>query len=228
MSLFRKKQFYKGLPPSERIEKVLLDFVSPKLTPHRYKYLKSKKSFKKVNDFFNYEIWWSGRKFNYTDDIVEFDLALVIHSPKFLLWEKDFYNLPEKHEYPISVEKVEYLESWDKKYLDAGLYDLEKHDNEKIVDTILANLFDAAFSYFDNFSTNTKAINYLNKYPIANFEKIIDLYLFQDKIKEAKDFFNKNCKWHLEQDRIEGNDPYSDYSLNRKEPFELRRKALGL
>jgi hypothetical protein len=228
MRLFRKKvQFYKELPPSERIEKVLLNYISPQLANHGYTYLKSKKQFKKVNDFFNYEISWFGRKFNYTDGIVEFNLVLSIRSPKFLIWEKDFYNLSEKPEYLLAAENIEYLELWNKKYLDMGWYDLEKYDNQKIVDTILANLFEAGFNYFENFTTIPKAIDYLNKYPIANFEKIIDLYLFQDKVAEAKDFFNNNCSWHLEQDKLEGHNPNSNYSLNRKASFELRREILG-
>lgn len=227
-NIFSKKptHLYADLAPGERIDKLFVEFVFPVLEPRGFKYLKSKREFKKKNDFFDFQISWYGRKYNEGNISVEFDVFITIFSPKYRKWETEFYRLEENWQNAIDGDRADYIDGWHKEYFDAGWYDLVKYDNDKLMEKVKMNVENAGLTFFENYTSLDSAINKLKEYPIKNFEKIIDFYLLQDKWQEAFDFFENNKQWHEEQEKSEGNDPNSDYSLNRKLPFELRKEKL--
>jgi len=229
LNIFNNKptHLYSDLKPGERIDKLFLDFVFPVLEPKGYKYLKSKREIKRNNDFFDFHISWYGRKYNEGNISVEFDIFINSFSPKYRKWETDFYQLEKNWGNAIDGTRVDYIKGWDKEYYNYGWYNLVKYDNVKLMDKIKDNIENAAFRFFDNYKSVDSAIETLKEYPIKNFEKIIDFYILQDKWKEALDFFEKNKQWHEDQEDLEGKDPNSQYSLNRREPFELRKKAIN-
>ncbi|SDS10586.1 hypothetical protein SAMN05216503_1997 [Polaribacter sp. KT25b] len=222
----KPKHIYSELKPMERITKLFLEFTFPYFEKNEFKYLKSQQEFKKRNDFFLYSVHWYGRKYNEGNLSVEFDIVLNVTSTKYRKWEKEFYNLGEKRERGIDGTRVDYIENWNKEYYYSGWYDLVKDDNEKVMKRICENFETSGKDFFDNFKSLDSAINKLKKYPIANFESIIDFYIIQNKWSEANMFFEENRSWYEKKEKIEGNDPNSEYCLNRKEHFELRREKI--
>ena len=226
--IFRKRinHIYSDLKPAERIDKLLFEYVFPTLESKGFKYLKSKREFKKKNDFFNFHISWYGRKYNKGNVSVEFDIFINSFSPKYRKWETEFYQLDKNWGNAIDGTRVDYIEGWDKEYYNLGWYDLVKYDNKKLMEKVKENVENAGFRFLEHFISFDSAIKKLKEYPIRHFEKIIDFYLIQDKWQEAYDFFENNKEWHKEQEKMEGNDPNSQYSMNRRVPFELRKEKL--
>lgn len=227
-NLFNKKSvhLYDDLKPGARIDKLLVEFLSPILEPEGFKYLKSKQEFKKKGEFFNFHLSWHGRKYNEGNRSVEFDIFINSSSPKYRKWEKEFYQLDKNWGNAIDGTRVNYIDGWDKEYYDLGWYDLVKYDNVKLMEKIVENTESAGFNFFQNYTSLDLAIKKLMDHPIANLEIIVDFYILNDKWKEAYDFFESNKHWHEEQDRLEGSNPNSQYSMNRKIPFELRKEKL--
>ncbi len=217
---------YPEMNPGERITRLLHEFLNPVLEPKGFVFIKSQRSFKKKNDFFEYHISWFTSKFNRGNLIVKFRLWLSVYSPRYRKWEKDFYNLETKSESSIDGHEVEYIKNWNQDYSHLGSYDLVKHDNEAVMNKIIENLELVGLPYFENFDSLDSAIEELKKYPIANFEKIVDFFITQNKYEEAIDFFENNNGWHEEQKRTEGQYPESPFSLNRSKPYESRREKL--
>ncbi len=228
LNIFKRKptHLYSDLKPIERITKLFLEFTFPSLEKSGFKYLKSQNEFKKKNDFFQFSIHWYGRKYNQGNSSVEFDIVLHVLSPKYRKWETEFYNLEKNWERAIDGTRVDYIENWNKEYYHSGWYDLVKDGNDDVMERINENLKTSGEKFFQNYETLDSAINKLNENPIRNFESIIDFYILQNKWNKAVEFFDENKKWFEKQDKLEGKDPDSQYSLNRKKPFELRKEKI--
>ena len=226
-NLFNKKpvHLYDHLKPKDRIDTLMTEYLSPILEPEGYTYLKSKRAFKKKGAFFDFHISWHGSKNNEGNTSVEFDITVAIYAPKYRKWEKEFYQLDTKMDVFIDGSGVNYVKGWSKEYFKVW-YDLVEHDNRKLMKAIVENVKQAGFDFFNNYTSFDLAIEKLKEYPIKNLEKIVDFYILQDKWQEAYDFFENNREWHDEQEQIEGNDPNSYYSVNRKTSFELRQERL--
>lgn len=228
-NLFKKKPvlLYDELKPAARIDKLLVEYLSPILTPEGFKYLKSKREFKKKGEYFDFHLSWYGRKYNEGKRVVKFDIFINSFSPKYRKWETDYYQLDKNWGNAIDGTRVDYIEGWDKSYYDLGWYDLVKYDNIQLLEKVVENTKAAGFSFFQNYTSFDSAIEKLKRYPIANLEKIVDFYILQDKWNEAYEFFDNNKQWHEDQEKSEGADPNSQYSLNRRVPFEKRKEKLN-
>jgi hypothetical protein len=102
-------QLYSNLKPGERIDKLLVEYLSPFLEPIGFNYLKSKRAFFKKNEFFDFHISWIGRKFNEGNRIVKFDIFLSCHSPKYRNWETEFYELEKNYNNAIDGDRVDFV-----------------------------------------------------------------------------------------------------------------------
>ena len=227
-NLFGKKpiHLYENLPPGARIDKLLVEFLSPVLEPAGFKYLKSKRRFKKKGEFFDFHLSWYGRKYNEGNRSVEFDIFINSYSPKYRKWETGYYGLEKNWGNSIDGTRVYYIDGWDQEYYDLGWYDLVKYNNIKLMEKVVENTKGAGFDFFQNYTSLDSAIAKLKEHPIANLEKIVDFYILQDKWKEAYEFFESNKQWHEEEEKSGGSDPNSQYSMNRRIPFELRKEKL--
>ncbi|PWJ30596.1 hypothetical protein [Sediminitomix flava] len=219
-------QLYDDLKPGVRIDKLMVEFLSPILEPNGFKYLKSKREFRKKGEFFNFHLSWYGRKFNEGNRSVEFDIFINSYSPKYRKWEMEFYQLDKNWGNSIDGTRVDNIDGWDKEFYNLGWYDLVKYNNIKLMEKVVQNTKNAGFNFFQNYNSLDLAIKKLKEYPIKNLEKIVDFYILQDKWKEAFDFFENNKQWHEDQEKLEGSDPNSHYSMNRRIPFELRKEKL--
>lgn len=228
-NLFQKEpvHLYDNLKPGTRIDTLLVEYLSPILVPMGFEYLKSKRRFRKKGEFFDFHLSWSGRKYNSGNKTVKFRIFIGTFSPKYRKWETEYYQLEKNWENSIDGTYVEHIQGWDKEYSDLGWYDLVKYDNDKLMQKVVENTKNAGFNFFHHYTSLDSAIEKLKEYPIKKLELIVDLYILQGKWKEAYDFFENNKQWHEEEDRREGGDPESQYSVNRRIPFELRKEKLN-
>lgn len=227
-NLFNKKPtyLYDNLKPGIRIDTLMAEFLTPILEPEGFKYLKSKREFKKEGEFFDFHLSWNGRKYNEGNRSVEFDIFINSFSPKYRKWETEYYQLDKNWGNTIDGTRVDYIDGWDKEFYTLGWYDLVKYDNIKLMEKIVENTKGAGFKFFQNYTSLDSAIEKLKESPIKNLEKIVDFYILQNKWKEAYDFFENNKQWYEEEEKLEGHDPKSQLSMNRRQPFELRKEKL--
>ena len=217
------KQLYAELKPGDRIVKLINEFLGPELLKDGFVFSKSKMQFTRLNDIFEYHIYFSKSRYNSGNECVRFDIILSVFSPTYASWEKKFYDLPKKQNGFISNGNAEFSRNGDKQFYEAGWYDLAKHHNEKLMNVVLKNLKTDGFAYFDNFKDIDTAIHTLMEYPIANIEIITDFYLMTGRVDEAKLFFKTNKAWHEEQ--ITKAEP--NFITNRLEPYKLRENKLA-
>lgn len=220
------KHLYADMKPADRIATLMNEFVFPGLKNEGFKYSKSKRLFKKTNEFFEFHVSWYTRKFNHGNTIVEFDMYINIFSTKYMLWEKAFYNLEESSEGAIDGTRVDYIDGWDKTYYDNGWYNLVKYDNEALMKKVSENILSAGFSFFEKYASFDSAIEELKKHHIMHFETIVDLYLIQDRYKEALGFFEANNQWHEERLNSDQFEYHSQFIDNRKVPYLKRKEKL--
>lgn len=214
------------MKPSDRIAKLMEEFVFPGLADKGFKYIKSGRQFKKKNDFFDFHVSWYSRKFNYSNSIVEFDIYINTFSSRYRKWEKVFYNLEKNWDNAIDGTRVDYIEGWDKEYYDNGWYNLVKYDNEALMKKVAENIISAGFAFFEKYASFNTAIEELKKHHIKNFEIIVDLYVIQGKYKEAIEFFDSHNEWHEERLNSDQFEYYDQFLNNRKEPYLMRKEKL--
>lgn len=217
---------YLDMKPGDRISRLFQEYIALPLAPEGYIFSKSQREIKKKNDFFENHISWYTRKYNHGNEVVQFDMHISVFSPKYRKWETAFYNLEQNWASSIKGNRVDYIPGWDKKYYDNGWYDLVKYDNEAVFKKILQNIQTAGKCVFDQFKDLDTAIETLQQQPELNLEKIVDFHILQNKYEEAAGFFFTNNHGLEERRRTEGEDPGSDYSLNRKKKYELRKEKL--
>jgi hypothetical protein len=222
----RVRHLHANLKPGERIDRLFVDFILSTVEEKEFKYLKSKREFKRKTNFFEHHISWRGRKYNEGNRSVQFDIFINVSSPKYRKWETEFYNLEQNFGTGIDGTRVDYIEGWEKDYYEHGWYDLVKFDNVDLMEKINENIKNAGFNFYNHYQSLDLAITELKKFPIKNLEFIIDFYLIQDKWQDAYDFFESNKHWHEQQEKSEGSNPKSQYSMNRRKPFELRKEKL--
>lgn len=194
-----------------------------------FSYAKSTKVFKKKNDFFEYHISFTSNMRNYGND-VDFSISMNVFSPKYIKWIKTYYSYDHK----IGGDTIDggygfNIPDWDDKYMDACWYSLWKYDNLKIVEKIMHNLTNAAFPYFERFSSIELAINeLLKKKNDSNFRLIFDFYVIIGNFHEAINFFENNNGWfESELDKNEEDSYFisnfkTDYLIRKKEYFRLK------
>lgn len=213
---------YQDMKPGDRIDRLFHEFIEPYLCEQGFKFSKSLHTYKKKNDFFNFEISYSKSRWNHANDVVDFNISLAISTNiKYKKWVKEIYGY-ELNNNCIVYDYVGYVDGWDKEYYNANWYDLIRYDNDKVMNKVLDNLKNAGQRFFDNFVTVDSAIIFLSKYPIRHLETITDFYLMQGKLKEAVEFFGNNNHWHEEE--IKNND--GQFYTNRKFKYDLRKEKL--
>lgn len=218
---------YSDLKPGNRIDKLFVDFILPSVEKHGFKYLKSKRQFKRKPDFFEHHISWRGRKYNEGNKSVQFDIFINTFSPQYRKWETEFYDLEKNWGNSIDGTRVDYINGWDKEFYENGWYDLVKFDNDKVMKRILENIESAGFNFFNHYVDFDSAIEELKKHHVKNFEIIVDFYLIQNKYMEAIDFFEKNNSWHEDRLRSDKYEFHTQFLDNRKEPYLKRKEKLS-
>lgn len=221
-----KKQLHENPKPKEQIEKFLLEFVYPFLLKLDFKYEKQNRAFVRINGDFEYRISWVPNKNNTGSKVVKFDLFRSVYCAKFRNWEKEFYILQQdRSKVPILSDRFYNIPNIDKS-LYIGWYDLVQFDDKILVSNIIETLEQHCLAYFQQVQNSARVIEMLSQYPIRNFELIVDLFLYNEDFDAAHAFFFANNKWHEEQLELSKTNKTSQFALNRKELYLLRKSMI--
>lgn len=188
--------------PKEVLKEALENFLVERLKEYDFNF--NAKSLKFVREFdeIKNEIYFPAAKFNYANEIIQFDCYFDIESSKFKRWHKknfpdlsvSYYLNPENH----------YSEKFNRE-LYAAYYDFKKYDHQKIMDVI-----------FDNF------VKCKNPYFLDNntWEKIAKNSVAEDKINALIMCGKYNEAFELCSDKIEKYQRYmeSDDYKNESNP----------
>ncbi|WP_303920653.1 hypothetical protein [Draconibacterium sediminis] len=182
----KKKQYYSDLAPSERIQKIIKEFIFPELENLGFKLLKSGLSIKRDKDGFVQEIWFSKSKWNTGNEICEIEPHFSVTNKNYKKWYKNYYQKDLKTNI-ILADSAKYIDGWDLDSLDGYKYDFAKHDNQILIDLILKGIKDCGLKYLDTLCD----VNSMTEYLMTNKRyfkapMMIDFQLMNKDYKKAK------------------------------------------
>jgi len=181
-----KKQYYSNLSPSERIPKIIAEYIFPELEKIGFKMLKSGLSIKRDKNEFIQEIWFSKSKWNYGTVICEIEPHFTVTAKKYKRWHKSFYERDLLSDVVLS-DSAKYVDGWDLKSLDGNMYDFAKFDNDELIDLLLRNIFAYGLKYLDSLSDIDSLTDYLIKEErYFKAPMMIDFQLMQHDYQKAK------------------------------------------
>ena len=221
LNIFRRKiktnYYHPDLKPSLRIENLLIEFILPEIEKLGFTYLKSEMCFKRTNGEFVNVISFQKNKWNGGNDVCAFKPILSIYSvelPKYLKTSKE-----NKRDWFLG-DSVEYINGWSSDYFD-GYYDLAKHDNFKIIETLKNNIVNVGLPYFDNFKKYNEMVDHYIKYEkrYSMAPSLFDLCEMNNDKEKAKSVLN----WFLDFQKNTQKE-FSQDTLDRIENCKLKLK----
>lgn len=191
LTIFKKQKpkfYYPELNPSERIEKILLEYLLPELEPLGFKFKKSELSFIRTNGEFENEISFQKNKWNKGNEVCAFKPSLAIYSkelPKFLGITQEKKNIGFMGGY------AEEIEGWGNNYFD-GYYDLARHNNFDLIDALKYNLLTVGIKYFDEYKSYVAVVNYYLRNEERYFlsPSLFDICQMNNDIDKAVEILN--------------------------------------
>ncbi len=140
------KVIYKELNPTERIPKIIREYIFPSFDKHGFNILKSGLIIKKIENDFVYEINVFKNHRNIGDFVCAFDMHASIQSSFYNKWYKKTYGKKIQNSYVFS-EKIENLEnSTLDPYID---FDLAIYDNYCLIKLINENIESSIIPFFN-------------------------------------------------------------------------------
>jgi hypothetical protein len=199
--------FQPDLKPSDRIEKLLIEFILPEMLKFDFKYLKSEMCFKRNCGEFVNEISFQKNKWNAGNEVCAFKPILSIYSvelPKYLKTSK------ENNRSGFLGGSVEYIDGWSTKYFD-GYYNLAKEDNFKIIETLNENLITIGIPYFECFKTYLELVDHYIKnekryYMAPTLFNLCEMNNDKEKAESILNWFlnfQKNSHQEFHQDTLD-------------------------
>jgi len=199
--------FQPDLKPSDRIEKLLIEFILPEMLKFDFKYLKSEMCFKRNYGEFVNEISFQKNKWNAGNEVCAFKPILSIYSvelPKYLKTSK------ENNRSGFLGGSVEYIDGWSTKYFD-GYYNLAKEDNFSIIETLNENLITIGIPYFECFKTYLELVDHYIKnekryYMAPTLFNLCEMNNDKEKAESILNWFlnfQKNSQKEFHQDTLD-------------------------
>jgi hypothetical protein len=139
-----KNQLFRELKPRERICKIIVTRILPKVESLGFKFVKSRMQLeRKVGDFKQIVFFRTSRN-NYRDEVVNFEIEIKVENDEYssVCSEKFKY-----HNTMLCYKLVRYFDLWKQDYL-FGWYKLHKDDNLKIAEAIADNIIHCTEQYF--------------------------------------------------------------------------------
>ena len=222
-----KNQLFQDLKPRERIQKIIIEKIIPKIDNLNFKLRKSDLRIKRKDGDFEQSLKFITDHKNYKTEIVSFEIVLEVYSKELETWRsKNYTDKFIQGNGLIAANSTERLKDWEQQF-EKGWYKLHLDDNHKIVDEIINNIIKVAVPYFSQYESYNQIIADFNRNPITNFVDLIDINLMLGKYQEAKlileqnrDFFEK--KIH-EEEKANTN---SLFSSNEKPRFISRKEKI--
>ena len=214
-------QLFAEMNPTERIPKVIKEFIFPSLEKKGFRILKSGLSIKRTVGIFNQEIWFSKSKWNIENEICAFTPQFNVTLNNYKRWHLLEYGL-EPTNVLLESHAANYIDGWNTELFDNDNYDLAKDDNYSIVELVRANILNYGLPLLEQLSHYKSASVHLmtcERYFLA--PKIIDICIINKDIGMAKrvlDWF-RNYQQRQESE-------FMDSTLNDMELREIRINSL--
>ena len=163
--------------PKEILKEALNNFIVERLEKYDFKF--NEKSLKFTREFgeIKNEIYFPAAKYNYANEIIQFDCYFEIESPKFKRWHKK--NFPELNVAYYLNPKNKYSEKFNRDLL-AAYYDFKEHEHKAIMNVIFENFENYANPYFLDNNTWNKIVDNSEDY-----EDKIDALIMAESFQEA-------------------------------------------
>lgn len=204
-NLFKPKKkgialIYPEIGVSKRIDKIVENFILPKIEHLGFRLLKSElKLVRNIGDF-KQTIYIQKSRTNSTDVSVKFNLIFIVEYVKYKKWFEKIYNEKLPNDYRINDNTLwathDDIPNLGESLYSVGWYDLFKRDNYEIVNEINDKLINIAIPYMDEFSNLESAIekiinleSYTKTAMLLDFCKIIN---DNKKAIEIRDWYNLN------------------------------------
>ena len=176
---------YANLKPSDRIRKLIEEFIEPNLSEHGFKLLKSKLTFKRTKGNFTQEIHISKNRWNIGDSVVSFWTVLFVKSNFYVKWHTETYGFKPMNEIIDSWYDND-IKEWNSEYWDGGQYDLTQFDNIDLMNDFNKNILNVGIPLLDKTSDWESAADYLmEKEHYGSISKIFDFYIIANKKEKA-------------------------------------------
>ncbi len=204
-NLFKPKKkeinlIYPEIGVSKRIDKIVENFILPKIEHLGFKLLKSElKLVRNIGDF-KQTIYIQKSRKNSADVSIKFNLIFIVEYEKYKKWFEKIYNEKLPNDYRINNNTLwathDDIPNWGESLYSIGWYDLLKRDNYEIVNEINDKLINIAIPYMDEFSNLESAIekninleSYTKTAMLLDFCKIIN---DNKKAIEIRDWYKLN------------------------------------
>lgn len=220
ISFFKKSnQIYPELNPTERIPRIIQEFIFPPLEKEGFKILNSGLSIKRNTNIFTQEIWFSRSKWNIENEICAFTPHFSTTIKGYNRWHKSKYGDNPLNDV-LYGRAANYIQGWNKELFDGNDYDLAKNDNKRIIQLLNENIKLAGLSHLLELSNYKTAIDFLrdSKHYYLT-PKMIDICFIAKDFKMARGVL----KWFREYEQT-GESNFSDSTIK---DIELRVKELN-
>tara|TARA_B100001245_G_C22745061_1_gene361066 strand:- start:63 stop:734 length:672 start_codon:yes stop_codon:yes gene_type:complete len=188
LNLFKKTiQHYPKLGPTERIPKIIEEFIYPPLEKKDFKILKSGLSIKRTIDIFQQEIWFSKSKWNIENEICAFTPHFTVTLKNYKKWHLSEYGEQPMNDV-LESHAANYINSWNKELFDNDDYNLAKDDNSRIVQLLNENIANYGLPFLERLSNYESAVEHLMKserFYLA--PKMIDICIIKEDFQTAND-----------------------------------------
>ncbi|WP_040253224.1 hypothetical protein [Psychroserpens mesophilus] len=219
-----KNQLFQGLKPRDRIEKIIIEKIIPKIDNLNFKFRKSDLRIKRKDGDFEQSLKFIMNHKNYKNEIVSFEIILLVYSKKLETWRAENYSDKSlRLNGIIATNSAERLKDWNQQF-ERGWYKLHLDDNHKIVDEIINNIINVAVPYFSQYESYDQIIADFNKNPITNFIDLIDINLMLGKYQDAKLVLEQNRDFFEEKIIKEEKANSNSLFLRNEKPLYLSRK----
>lgn len=153
---------YPEIEVSKRIDKIVEDFILPKIEHLGFKLFKSELKLVRNNGDFKQIIYVQKSRTNSADVGIKFNLIFIVEYKPYKKWFERKYNEKLPNDFRINDNTLwathDDIPNWGKTLHSVGWYDLLTRNNLEIVDEINDKLINHAIPYMDEFSILENAI----------------------------------------------------------------------
>jgi len=196
--LKKNNQLFPELRPTERILRIIAEYVFPPLEKEGFKLLKSGYIKREVNQYIQ-EIRFSRSKWNTGNEICAFTPNFTVIIKNYKKWHEFKYDELPLNDVLYSLT-AKYLKDWNRELYEYDSYDFAKDDNYRIIELLNGNISKCGLPFFNKLSNYQTAVQLLvasEHYYIA--PKMIDICLMNEDYKLA----NEVVKWFRDYEKTE-------------------------
>lgn len=191
-NLFKPKKeinlIYPEIEVSKRINKIVENFILPKIEHLGFKLLKSElKLVRNIGDF-KQTIYVQKNLRNSADVCIKFKFIFIVDYVKYKKWFEKKYNKKLPNDYRINDNTLwgthDDIPNWGESLYSTGWYNLLTRDNYEIVNEINDKLINIAIPYMDEFSNLESVIE--KNINLESYTKTAMMLDFCEIIKDNK------------------------------------------